>query len=783
MPYVHSMMKKSSYEERLIRSAIEFTKTYQECAGQHRALREAKCLQKQFPAILYPIREQDLFAGILEKSSYLVKVSIQGFDEKIVDGVSIIDGAVSTGDPESTMGVRRQQSGYCVHTEYMAYLAKKYPQYATALTDLQSFWETENTWQKYNDALPERLLKYPLCSSPAYSMPRGEGTILHIGGCRVAGMLPDYDKLLQLGLNGLSDEILDRKSRAANDDEHAVLDAMLITVDTVRSACAHYAAEARSLLGDNLQRNAQLNRIAEALDALQERRPESLFEAIQLYRLYAVMAETFDCGRMDVYLGDFYVSDIDCGRITDEDAIAMLTSLWTLIDDYTVNSGGRLALGGKGRRNPQNADRFALVAMETTRRKRSILPTMTLRMTDDVDADVMKKAYDVIGEGCLNPMLYNDERCIEGVSRAMDISLEEAENFLPLGCGEYALNKIGTGSPNSAFNIVKAIEAVLHNGRDSVSGRQIGPETGTLVSFQTFDQFYDAFRKQISCLMDVAAECHDIENRIESESCAFLLNAVLSEDCIEKSAGLLDGIRYRGGCTEGFGFTPAGESLYNIKHLVYDEQKYTLEQLAEMLDADFEGFEEQRLELLSLPKYGNDESDVDAMVHEVNRFCTQAAKAAAKKTGLHHYIISSVNPGGVRLGYEAAASADGRSCGDAFSIGNSPMAGRDKNGITALFNSIRGTSVENGGYITNFKISKSMFDPQNRKKTEALFRSYFKNGGQQANITVVGRQHLEDAMEHPENYPNLLVRIGGWSARFIDLESRIQQEVLHRTLY
>lgn len=136
-----------------------------------------------------------------------------------------------------------------------------------------------------------------------------------------------------------------------------------------------------------------------------------------------------------------------------------------------------------------------------------------------------------------------------------------------------------------------------------------------------------------------------------------------------------------------------------------------------------------------------------------------------------------------RLGFEAAASADGRHCGDAFSIGKCPMAGRDKSGITALFNSIRGTTVGNGGDITNFKLSSSMFAEENRGKTEALLRAYFNHGGQQANITVVGKEDLEDAVSHPENYPNLLVRIGGWSARFIDLESRIQQEVLHRTLY
>ncbi|AKJ63695.1 pyruvate formate lyase family protein [Kiritimatiella glycovorans] len=772
------------FEKRIIRSAIEFTRAYREHADDPKALREAHCVRTQFPALLKPIREKDLFAGIMEKASYLVKVSVQGFDETIVDGVPITEDAVDTGDPASTLGPRIQQAGYCVHSEYMTYLAQQHPEYAAELKELRAFWEQENTWRRFNEALPPELCEYPMQSILPYTLREGEGPILHIGSCRIAGMLPDYDKLLQRGLNGLADELIERGKRTQTDDEKAVIQAMLMTLDTVKSACAHYAEEARAKMkGATEKRRGELERIAGALDAVRQRKPESLFEAIQLYRLYAVMAETFDCGRMDVYLGDFYAHDIDQGVITDEDAIEMLTSLWTMIDDYTVNSGGRLALGGRGRRNEKNADRFAIVAMETTRRKRSILPTMTLRFYDGIDPAVMSKAYDVIGEGCLYPMLYNDDRCIEGVSRIMNLPMEDAVNYLPLGCGEYSLNKIGIGSPNTALNITKALEAALHNGRDALTGRRNGPETGDPGTFETFDQLYEAFREQVSCLARISARCHDIEYRIEGADCAFLLNAILSEDCIEKAAGLIEGIRYRGGCAEGFGGTPAGESLYNIRRLVYEDKKYTLPQLIAILDADYKNHEALRRELLALPKYGNDEPDVDAMVHEVNRFCNRAVAEAIEGTDLHYYIMSSVNPGGVRLGYETGASADGRRRGEAFSIGNSPLAGRDKNGITALFNSIIGTPIENGGYITNFKLSKSMFDEENRPKTEALFDAYFGDGGQQANVTVVGRRDLEDAIEHPEKYPHVLIRVGGWSARFIDLEERIQQEVLHRTLY
>ena len=779
-------MEELRSEERLVQSAIAFTTAYRQNRHAHRAIREARCLAAQFPALLMPIREDDLFAGIFGRSQYLVKVSIQGFDERVVDGVRIDNVTGPDGDPASLLGGRSQQAGYCVHTAYMRYLAVQLPEYREQLGELITFWETENTWSKFHAAWPPHFTDHALADGRPYTRPAGDGPILHIGINRVAGSLPDYDKLLRLGLPGLVDEILDRRKQATTDDERSTLDAMLMTIDTVKACCSHYAVEARLFEdrpGASPSRKADVRRIADALDALREREPRTLFEAIQLYRLYAVMAETLDCGRMDVFLGDFCAADVDAGRIDDEEAIRMLASLWRLIDDFTVTSGGRISLGGRDRRNEENANRFAILAMETTRREHKVLPTMTLRFYQGLDERVIRKAYDVIGEGCLYPMLYNDELCIDGVARAMNVPEEDAARYLPLGCGEYALHAVGIGSPNTAINVAKALEATLHDGLDPVSGRRIGPATGAAESLVTYDDVYRAFQEQVTAHMKVAAEYQSLETEIEERESAFLLNAILTDDCVKRAAGLLDGVRYRGGCTEGFGFTNAAESLYAIKRVVFDEQRYTLRELVAILDSDYEDREDVRRELLALSKYGNDEADVDAVVHEVNAFCNQAAKEAAEGTRLHYFIVSSVNPGGVRFGWETGASADGRRRSDSFSVGNSPVAGRDRCGVTALCNSVRGTPVENGGYITNFKFSKEMFNHENRPKTEALLGAFFDGGGQQANVTVVGRGDLEDAMEHPENYPNLLVRVGGRSARFIDLEPRIQQEVLHRTIY
>ena len=159
-----------------------------------------------------------------------------------------------------------------------------------------------------------------------------------------------------------------------------------------------------------------------------------------------------------------------------------------------------------------------------------------------------------------------------------------------------------------------------------------------------------------------------------------------------------------------------------------------------------------------------------------------AANEAGKRAGLDFLTASSVNPGGYFLGGRCGASSDGRKAGEPFAIGHAPTAGFDKNGITALFNSIGKVDPANGGATTNIKISREFFT-SSRAKLEAIFQVYFAKGGAQSNLTVINRDDLQAALREPEKYSHLIVRLGGWSARFIDLERAQQEEILRRTLY
>ena len=281
------------------------------------------------------------------------------------------------------------------------------------------------------------------------------------------------------------------------------------------------------------------------------------------------------------------------------------------------------------------------------------------------------------------------------------------------------------------------------------------------------------------------AHRHSLEYEVENSMAALVYVSMLYDHCLERGKSVIGGgARYRGGIIESFGIVNAADSLTAIKELVYDKKQMTLEQLVNILDCNYEGFERERKLVLGAPKFGNDNPEADAMVQWVSDHVCTVTQQQAPKFGLDYFLIVNINNYyNVELGKITAASADGRYRGAPLANGNTPTAGMDKNGITAFLNSLSKVSPEkHAGYSHNMKFSKQMFSKE-RKKLEILMDTYFARGGTQAMLTVVNCGDLENAMKEPEKYPNLIVRVGGFSARFIELSKEVQQDVLNRTLY
>jgi pyruvate-formate lyase len=731
---------------------LYFTKTYRKYRDEHPAIREAMCLKTQFPATLLEIREQDLFAG---RSHY---------------------GQVGFGLEEATGGPVYYCFGERIEELMKREGCDRDEAYAERVREMIAFWDQEATINgKLASRLPEEV-RIATTNGIADSFGRMSGAFLN------------FDMLLQSGLPALIAEVDAARKRAEREGgDVRLFEGMGMALGLLVEVCLHYAQQAERFAqtATDPERKAELVQMARILRKITAGKPKTLREAVQLFWLYALVSGVANYGRMDVFLGDFYARDIDSGMLSEEEALRLMQSLWQLIADRKITFNGRIIVGGRGRRNLEHADRFAMLAMEATRTVKETEPQLTLRFYNGMNPALMEKALTVIGEGRTYPMLYNDDVNVEAVRKAFGVSREEAEQYLPYGCGEYAIDHTSFGSPNCSLNMLKALEATLFNGVDPFTGKLIGLQTGDFAEFASFEELFAAYRKQVEFALSHLAVRHAYEYEVEREEAAFLYVSMLFDGCIERGRSITDrGAKYLGGIVESFGIVNAADSLTAIKELVYEKRLFTPQKLLEVLQANFEGYERERQLMLHAPHYGNDEDAADRMVQTVSDHACVYAMNLAKEAGLDYFLLVNINNyGNVSAGKQSIASADGRRKGEPLANANTPTAGMDRKGVTAFLNSIVKVNPSvHAGYVQNMKFSKLMFTGD-RPKTEALLDAYFMKGGTQAMITVVSRGDLEAAMKEPEKYRNLIVRVGGFSARFVELSRDVQLDVLNRTLY
>lgn len=741
----------------IIAQAVEFTEVFKQHIDAPLAIREAMCLKAQYPATVGKIRPGDVLAG-RRRLDRLVYVGTMWW----APPPRKVEGKWSP----------TKQGGYCFDFGLADEMGKT-DEEERVLAGLSEFWKEHCTWTKVNATYDDEMNQFA----------RGNGQIG--AGANGFCVAVNLDRMMQRGIPGLMADIDARevKAKKAGEDT-SFFEGLRIALQVVIDVAKHYREQALSMAADAVESGeiARLKTMAATLDAILDHAPRNFREAVQLYWLYTTLVsgnhpEAF---RIDQALGDFLANDIDSGRMTEEECIQLLVALWKMTSENGADALCRIVIGGMGRRNPVNADRFCMAAMEATRRRRHITPQLTLRFHKEQDPKLLKKAFDCIGEGCCYPMLYNDDVVVPGVMRSMDVPQAAAEHYYPLGCGEFM---VGWESPSllcCGWSIPKSLDAAMRNGTSD--GRQIGPKTGETASLDTFEKLYESFLWQVRFSAGISAKAYRKVCECVPKECPFLLASLLTDDCLENGKGILEGSRYIGGCVMGHGFTNAADGLAAIRKYVYQERRFTLQQLLTALDADFQGHDEIRKLLVAAPKFGNDIDEVDQILATLWKDIQTAAREAGKQQKLAFHTVSSVNPGGYGMGAGCGATPDGRKAGKPFAIGHAPTAGNDTSGLTALFNSVAKADAGNGGAATNFKISRELFT-RSRGNLEAMFGAYFDGGGQEATITVVNRNDLESALKEPEKYSHVLVRLGGWCARFIDLERSIQEDIIKRTLY
>lgn len=709
--------------------------------------REIECLKVLFPRLFRPIEECDLIAGRL-------------------DFLPIGFGCVT-----SLGGVGH----YCVFRKLRTLQQQLGEEYHDRVEQLYSYWLDHDVKTLFNkETLTDDTLGMFIDTN--YPM---------IATARLSGMMLDYPMLLDNGIGGLRSMIA---SRLAQEPHNEFLQTGLECLDLFIKSASHLQTMVRELMTNaDANRHRQLAAIVDALEAAKTRKPETFVEALQLFWLYALLAGVINYGRLDDYLGPYLAADLEAGRITDDEAYEYVKSLWTLIENRRTTVNGRIIVGGRGRKHPKEADLFLHICMKVCKNMRYVEPQFTLRFDSTTSEQIWDEALDAIGAGATYPTLYNDDVNVPAVAFGMRVDEATAEQYVPFGCTEFVIQGQSTGTPNICINLLKLLTIYMNGGIDPIDGKRkdAGVPIRALEEYATFDEFYDGYKRLLDYYLDLSAKAQYHSFEVMNSQVSFLFSSLLANDCISRGHAILDGgIRYLGATNETYGNINTSDSLWAIKDLVFTRHKYTLRQLNDAMLANFKGYEEMRKDCLECDKYGNDLDTADSMANDLYEFVAHGVRQRGIDLGMQYFlIVISNNQLNTEWGNMTGASPDGRLSKMFMNPANNPQGGADKNGPTAMLNSLVHFNPKyHAGSVQNIKFTSQLFNGK-RPVIKSLLKAYFAKGGCHLMITVVDRGVLEDAMVHPEKYPDLIVRVAGFSAVFVELPRNVQEELLSRMLY
>ena len=613
---------------------------------------------------------------------------------------------------------------------------------------------------------------------------------------------PDYETILSVGIGGILEQI-DASAAAHRDAPDAekrlaFLQAAQISMQGFAALVRHYAdAAAQAALRPQLSGQARADKlaIADACGRLAGgKAPQTFFEALQLVWLchVAFHAEgryAMALGRMDAYLRPFYEADLAAGRLTWERAVELLACTLIKIGEHRFYGGDdvvNIAIGGRTRAGASNVSPLSYAVLEAVRRCNIPGPNLSARLHEGVEDRFIDECLKVIGTGLGYPALMNDEVNIPALERH-GYAHEDCLDYCMVGCIENFIPGRQPPWSDGRFNSPKYIELALNNGVCMQTGARLGPATGAPESFGGMTEFMAAVEKQmVFGAAEYAAVFLNENDRYNRFRYAQPFLSCFCRDCIARAADINDGGAlypsvHGAGC---MGIATVADSLAAVERLVFEERFVTLGELRDALAADFEGYGALRARCLAAPKYGNDDDFADKYAVWYVEAHERIFSKYKTPDGGDFYIAIASNVQNISAGREIAATPDGRGNGQPLSDAASPMRGMDKNGPTAVVASVTKPdyTLVACGTVLNQKFSPSMFATQERRDClAALLKIYFRRGGQEMQINSVSRKLLRDAMESPQNYSDLVVRVSGFSAYFTALDKAVQHDILMRT--
>lgn len=667
-----------------------------------------------------------------------------------------------------------------------------------------------------------------------------------------------YEEVLAIGYEGIMAKAQAELDRCqVGDGDYArrshFLNAVILSCQAVMEYAQRYAALAEKMAAecsDPVRRN-ELEVIALNCSRVPAKGAGSFYEACQSFWFVQQLIQlessghSISPGRFDQYMYPYYKKDLENGNITREFAQELMDCIWVKLNDLNkcrdaASAEGfagyslfqNLIAGGQNKDGEDVTNDLSIMCIQASMHVHLPQPSLSVRVWNGSPHEFLIKAAELTRTGIGLPAYYNDEVIIPALQNR-GLSLEDAREYNIIGCVEPQKGGKTDGWHDAAFfNMCRPLELVFSNGMDK--GEQVGIATGDVTEMTTFEEFYDAYKKQMDYFISLLVNADNAIDVAHAERCPLPFLSCMVDDCIKRGISVQEGgAVYNFTGPQGFGIANMADSLYAVRQLVYRDKKVSMEEYKEALlwnygkgidsetaadmtasilkEMERQGraidesavksvletvmtmkpsenqkarFEEIHHMIDEVPKFGNDIPEVDYFARDVAYTYTRPLQNYKNPRGGQFQAGLYPVSANVPLGGQTGATPDGRYAHTPVADGVSPSAGKDVNGPTAAANSVARLDhfIVSNGTLFNQKFHPSaLAGREGLEKFTALIRSYFDQKGMHMQFNVVDRDTLLDAQKNPEKYKHLVVRVAGYSALFTTLSRSLQDDIIRRT--
>lgn len=683
--------------------------------------------------------------------------------------------------------------------------------------EIAPYWKGKSFYDDLASSLPEDVLKVTYDPQDIY---KSRFIVNETASMRSAlQWVHDFEKPIVKGYKSIKEDA--EKELAAMDpmeptdmvDKAPFLQAIIIVSDAIILWSKRHAVLAGEMAAKETDsvRKSELLTISEICNRVPEYPARNFREALQAQwftqmfsRLEQKTGATISNGRMDQYLYPLYIKDLEAGLMDEEQAKELLECMWLgmaqYLDLYISPAGAvfnqgcahweAVTVGGVDENGDDATNELTYLILQSKREFPFNYPDLAARIHERSPERYLYEIAETIKEGSGFPKLINDEEIIPlMIAKGADIA--QANTYAVSGCTEARMPNLDTfTSPCPYVNLGAALELTLNNGRMKIYGDELLTlETGELKDFRTWDDLWDAYLIQQKFLIKQAFKQQYIVNKVREKHFAAPLASSLHALCIKNHKDL-HSAHIDGGVDLGYfdfiGFGTVVDSLCAIKETVFDNHKMTLQELCDVLDKDFEGHEEVRQKLMKAPKYGNNDPIADAMAKAIDLEGVKFSHQYSKKMGFHMDLRYVPVTSHVPFGKVVQATPNGRKAGTNLSDGSSASHGADVKGPTAVlmsnYNSKNRGYHERASRLLNIKLSPACVAGEDgTHKLMSFIRGWCDLKLWHLQFNVINQATLLAAKKNPEKYKDLLVRVAGYSAYFVDLSAELQDDIIGRT--